>query len=513
MFKHFASVGAWTLVSRMTGFASSIVMAQVLGAGRLADAFFVAFRIPNHFRNIFAEGAFNAAYVPSYTRLKILKGPEAARNFSSQIFTLLLVTQLALLAAAWLAMPWVIRLLAPGYDGDPEKFALALTMTRITFPYLALIVLVTLHSATLNANRQFAAAAAAPVLLNITMIGFLLAAFAFPNAGLAASYGVLASGFLQLLLVMVAARRAGVLEGVAWPRFDGELKRFFTVLGPAVIGSAGVQIAIFADTILASLLPDGGQSSINYADRLYQLPIGVIGIAAGTVLLPEMSRRMAEEDAEGAHKAQNLSMGVTLALTAPFCVAFLAMPELFMRAAFMRGAFSGDDAAAAGEVLWAYGFGLMAVVLIRSAVASFQSVGNLRTPMIVSLIAMAVNVALKIGLIGLYGAPGLAMATAAGSWINLTLLAVLALRAGLMRPDAQLARIAAAAGNGALWLVVVVLWLDAPISGACDGLGRYADLAHLGLIGGLGVLVYGGLLLWQFRLMRIAPPLPGLRRR
>ena len=508
MLKHFASVGGLTLVSRLTGFASGIVMAQVLGAGRLADAFFVAFRIPNHFRAIFAEGAFNAAYVPTYTRLTILRGPKAAKAFSSQIFTLLLLSQLALLALAWLFMPQVIQLLAPGYERDPEKFALAQTMTRITFPYLGLIVLVTLHSATLNANRKFAAAAFAPVLLNVTVIGFLAVAFKFPDAGIAASIGVLVSGFLQLVFVMVAARRAGVLESVAWPRWNADLKRFFTTLGPAVLGSAGVQIAIFADTIIASTLGDGGQSSINYADRLYQLPIGVIGIAAGTVLLPEMSRLMAEDDPAGARTAQNTSIAVTLALTAPFCIAFLAVPELIMRVAFVRGAYTASDALASANVLWAYAFGLLAVVLIRSAVASFQSIGDLRTPMVVSLIAVAINVALKIGLIKPLGAPGLAFATSAGSWINLGLLTLLALRAGLMKPDAKLAKIAAATFNASLWLVLALLWVEMPLAGLCARLGSYADLAHLAALSALSLLVYAGFMLAQFRLMDL--PLPGM---
>ena len=506
MLRHFASVGALTLLSRLTGFASGIVLAQVLGAGKLADAFFVAFRIPNHFRAIFAEGAFNAAYVPTYTRLRILRGPETAKAFSSQIFTLLLLSQLVLLGVAWLLMPQVVALLAPGYQSDPEKFALAQQMTRITFPYLALIVLVTLHSATLNANRRFAAAAFAPVLLNLSMIGFLLVAWRFPNAGIAASVGVLVSGFLQLILVMAAARRAGVLEGIAVPRWTPEIKRFFATLGPAVLGSAGVQIAIFADTIIASTLPDGGQSSVNYADRLYQLPIGVIGIAAGTVLLPEMSRRVAEEDFAGASLVQNRTMAAAIALTAPFCAAFLAVPELIMRVAFVRGAYAPADALASANVLWAYAFGLMAVVLIRAAVASFQARGDLRTPMIVSLTAVAVNVGLKIFLVRPLGAPGLAFATAAGAWINLTLLALLAIRAGSMAPDRHLAGIVAATLGATLWLVLALLWLEPPLTAFSARFGPLADLAHLGLLAGACALVYIGLMLVQMRMLGIAVP-------
>ena len=199
-----------------------------------------------------------------------------------------------------------------GFD-DPEKFGLAVTMTRITFPYLLCVTLVTLQSGTLNANRRFVAAAFAPVVLNLVMVAFLAFAFLFPNAGIAASVGVTVSGVLQLALLAVAARRAGVVERLERLRWTPDVKRFFAALGPAVIGSAGVQIAIFADTIISTLLPTGGPSSLYYAERIYQLPIGVVGIAAGTVLLPEMSRRLAQGAPGAARHAQNRTMALTFA--------------------------------------------------------------------------------------------------------------------------------------------------------------------------------------------------------
>ena len=501
MLKHLASVGGFTLLSRLTGFINSIVLADVLGAGKLADAFFVAFRIPNHFRAIFAEGAFNAAYVPAYTQLKTQQGDRAAGLFASQIFTLLLVSQLVMLALAWLFTPQLLGLLAPGYAADPEKFGLAVHMTRITFPYLLCMVLVTLHSGTLNANRHFAVAAFAPVLLNLTMIAFLALAFLFPDAGIAASIGITVSGFLQLAMLMLAARRAGLIERLAWPRWSADTSGFFRRLLPAVIGSAGTQIAIFADTIIASTLPEGAQSSINYADRLYQLPIGMLGVAAGTVLLPEMSRRLAGGDAAGASLAQNRTLALTIALTAPFAVAFVGLPQLILEAAFVRGKYSVADAAASGAVLWAYGLGLMAAVCIRSVVASFQSRGDLRTPMVVSLLAVAINLALKIGLTGPFGAPGLALATAAGFWINFGLLAVLAWRAGFLRLDRALLAPLACTGNASLFLMLVVLWADDRIALWTAPLGPWAALAHLGSVGMVGSIVYFGLMAGQMKLL------------
>lgn len=507
MFKQFASVGGLTLISRLSGFARDVVMADVLGAGRLADAFLVALRIPNNFRQIFAEGAFNAAYVPAYTRLQVQKGPEAARQFFAQLYSLLLASQLILLAIAWAFMPQIISLIAPGYRSDPGKFALAATMTRITFPYLTCIVLVTLHSATLNANRKFAAAASVSILLNLCIIAFLALGFLFPNAGIAASVGVLVAGFVQLAFIILAARRAGLSESLAMPRWNADLKHFFKVLGPAVIGSAGLQIAIFVDTILASTLGNGAQSSINYADRLYLLPIGVIGVAAGTVLLPEMSRRHSQGNTKGAHAAQNTTLTVTWALTAPFFIAFLTIPDLLLNAAYVRGKFTIADAIAAGQVLWAYGLGIMAVVSVRSAVASFQAVGDLRTPMYASLIAIAANVALKLVLIKPFGVAGLALATAAGAWINLYLLIYLARRRGLMRFDDALVKTLACTINSALWLAVIVRGAYEPIAKLASHFGHFAAITQVLLLALAGGLVYSGLMFSQLRLLSIEVPI------
>jgi putative peptidoglycan lipid II flippase len=445
MFRSFLSVGGFTLLSRLTGFVRDLFLGALLGAGAMADAFFVAFRLPNYFRAIFGEGAFNTAYVPSYARVLTTEGDAEAKHFASQIFTVLFASQVVLLALAYAFTPFLVRLIAPGFETDPEKFALAVRMTRITFPYLLFITLVTLHSGTLNAHGRFAAAAFAPVLLNLTMIGFLVVAFLFPNAGEAASWGIVVSGVLQLGLVMFAARRHGLLEGFATPRLSADIRQFFGALGPAVIGSAGSQIAILADTIIASMLPTGAVASISYADRLYQLPIGVVGIAAGTVLLPQMSRRLASGDAAGAARAQNRTMALTLALSAPFFVAFVLVSEPILRGAFLRGAFTAEDAARSASVLAAYGVGLLPIVLIRSAVASFQSRGDTKTPMLVALGAIGTNVLLKLALYQSLGAAGLALATSVGNWLNLAGLTLLALRRGLMRPDMHLAEVAAAA--------------------------------------------------------------------
>lgn len=496
MIRSILSVGGWTLVSRVTGFARDVVMAAVMGAGPMADAFVVAFRLPNHFRAIFGEGAFNTAFVPAYAGLSEAGAPGAAKGFADRIFALMLVVQLALLALALPLMPLVVRALAPGFSEDPERFALAVSLTRITFPYLLFMTLVTLVSGILNAHRRFAAAAGAPVLLNLAMLAALALAFLFPNAAYAAAWGVAVSGVLQFALVWWDARRAGIAPGLARPALrDPAMTKFFKVLGPAVIGSAGFQIAAFADTIIASLLPTGAVSALYYADRLYQLPFGVIAIAAGTVLLPEMSRRIAAGDVAGAHAAQNRAAGFSLALSAPFTVAFLTLPGLIMAALFQRGAFSAEDAARAAEVLAAYGLALPAVVLVRSAVPSFTARQDTMTPLWASLSAILVNVALKLVLTGPYGVTGLALATAISQWVNLAILVGLAWRRGWTAPGRTLGLTVLGVALACAALALLALYGLPLADRLVPALPHGREIAVLGLLGLAGAALYGLLLL------------------
>ncbi|MCI0466065.1 MAG: polysaccharide biosynthesis C-terminal domain-containing protein, partial [Beijerinckiaceae bacterium] len=370
-------------------------------------------------------------------------------------------------------------------------------------PYLLFITLVTLQSGTLNAHGRFAAAAFAPVLMNLSMILFLLLAFLFPNPAFAASWGLTVSGVLQLILTSAAAYRCGIFERFTGAPMTSHIKRFLATLLPAVIGSAGTQIALFADTIIGSLLPAGGVSSIYYADRIYQLPIAVIGIAAGTVLLPEMSRFFAAGNAQAALHAQNRTMALTLALAAPFFIAFIMIPEAIMRGVFLRGAFTAQAASASASVLAAYGFGLIAIVLLRPAVASFQAQGDTKTPMLIALFAIAVNVGLKIALFKPLGASGLAAATAAGAWINLLFLAFLAIRQGAMKIDLYFWKTATAVTAAACILAVFALFAAAPVQRLAASLGPFADVFALALLGAAGALVYGLALFAGLRIAKV----------
>ena len=509
MIKSLLSVGGFTILSRLTGLVRDTILSGVLGAAGAMDMFGFGFRFTNHFRAIFGEGAFNAAFVPTYASTMETRGVVAAQAFANQMFTLLLGMQLALLALAWSFMPQIIGWLAPRFTATPEGYELAVTLTRITFPYLMFITLVTLLTGALNAHRRFAAGAFAPVLLNLAMIGCLAVALIFPSAAHAAAGGVLLAGFLEFLLLLVAAARAGLAAEFRLPRWSAETGRFFRTIGPAIIGSAGVPIAMLADSLIAASLPEGSLSAMYYADRLYQLPIGVIGIAAGTVLLPEMSRRIAAGDPGGALHAQNRTMALTIALSSPFVILFLLLPDLVMRGVFVHGRFSLADAGAAGAVLASYAWGLLAIVLIRSAVASFQARGDTRIPMLASLAGVGVNIALKLMLYARYGAAGLAFATAAGAWVNFALLVALALQAGSMRPDATLLRTGAAAGAASLVLAALA-WLLADFLGAqVANLGVWRYATQLALLGGLGIVAYGTVLLAGLRLLQV--PLPGRR--
>src|SRR2546423_5698340 len=500
MINRVLTVGGLRLLSRVTGFLRDIVMAAVLGAGPVADAFLVAFRLPNHYRAIFAEGAFAAAFVPAYARIRTQRGPAAAKLFGDRIFTVLLASQIVLLLLALIFTRVVSGLLAPGFRNDPTRFDLAVALTRITFPYLLLMALVTLFSGILNSVERFAAAAAAPILLTLTMVAPLVTAAFFPTPGHAAAWGVLLAGLFEVALVGGAALRADVMTTLRKPILDEDVKRFFKALGPATVGSAGVQLALFADTIIASFLAAGALSALYYADRLYQLPGGVIGIAVGTVLLPEMARRIAAGDDEGARAAQERALEFTLLVAIPCVAAFLVVPDLIMRALFMRGKFTPADANAAAMTLAAYTIGLIPFVLMRSTVATFLARGDTATTVKAALAAAAVHIVFKI--VVLYfttlAQVGLALATSIGTWINFGLILWFGLRAGFMSFDAAFKRavlkllLAGIALTAALW---IAQW---PVLAMTAGFpGKHTWLALL-LLGFLGALVYGGAILGLF---------------
>ena len=438
MIERILTVGGLTLLSRVTGFARDIILAAMLGAGPVADAFFVAFRLPNHFRAIFAEGAFNAAFVPAYARIREQSGAERAGLFADRIFTLLLASQIVLLALALLFTPQVIDLLAPGFARDPGRFALAVDLTRITFPYLLLITLVTLYGGILNALQRFAAAAAASTLLNLSMMATLALAAFFPSAGQAAAWGVLISGVLQVLLVGGDAWRAGVMPVLRWPELDADVRRFFRALGAGhgrLDGRAARAVCRHHHRQLprrrravGALLRRPPQSVADRRHRHRRRHRGAAGNGAAHRRGRRKRRRARAEPGDRVHVAVGDPVSRCLHRHSRFADARL----------FARGAFTDADALAAGQTLAAYAIGLLPFVLIRSTVATFFARGDTATPVKAALIAAAVNIAFKFLLMGPLAQVGLALATSIGAWINLALVMWFSASAGHAGMDERL---------------------------------------------------------------------------
>jgi len=493
MFRALLSVGGFTLLSRATGFLRDIVMASILGRGLLSDAFMVAFRLPNHFRTIFAEGAYNAAFVPLYSSLK----GESARTFSRNMLGWQIIIQVVLLIAALIAMPWVVAVLAPGFTERPEQMALAVELTRITFAYLLCVAIVTHLGGMLNAERKFWAAAAAPICLNLAMAASLSVAFIYPTAAHAAAWGVFAGGVAEVVLLVIAARSVGLPVVPLWPTLTEDVRTFGARFGPAALGAAGVQISLLADTMLASFLAVGELTSLYYADRVNQLPMGVVGVALGTVLLPEISRSLAAGDEAKAARSFNRATEIGLLLTLPCVATFMAFPDVIMEGLFARGAFDIAAAQAAAGVLVAYGMGLPAFVILRTVTPLFHARGDTRTPVIATVASIVVNLGVKLALIvGLsFGAIGLALGTSIGAWLNLAILAVIAGSRGFLKLDARLTiggpRIIAAAVFAALvsWLVA------APLGEALAGVTFLRAESYLALLGLTALGSYGVALL------------------
>ncbi|MGB8601473.1 MAG: murein biosynthesis integral membrane protein MurJ [Rhizomicrobium sp.] len=434
MFKRLLTVSGFTALSRLTGFLSSMVMAYVLGAGMASDAFMAAFRLPNTFRSIFGEGAFNNAFLPRYAAINTREGAVEAARFADEIYSWQIAAQLFLLVVAMVAMRWIIAILAPGFSAHPGQAELAAELSRITFPYLIMTVSSVQLSAMLNAVGKFAAAAAWSILLNLTMMACLFGASWFPSAAHAAACGVFIGGVVQLAFIATAAARQTLRLHIRLPRWTPRVKEFLLALGSATVGSASVQISVFIDTVIASFLPIGGLTALYYADRINQLPTGTLAIALGTVLLPEMANLLAKGDRAGADAAQNRSAALGLLLTLPFVAVFFLIPDVIMRALFAHGHFDAAAAQLSAMALAGYGVGLPAFVLIRSVSATFYARGDTNSPMRATLLAFAVNIALKFVFVWGFGlgVAGIALGTAIGAWINVTSLVVMARRQSLI---------------------------------------------------------------------------------
>ena len=492
--RSFATVGGLTGVSRILGFLRDILIAAALGTGPVADAFFVAFRLPNLFRRLFGEGAFNAAFVPLFARRLEQDSEAAAKAFAEQALSILLSVLLGLTVLAMAFMPWVMLLLAPGFTESPEKFDLAVELSRITFPYLLFMALTALLSGLLNSLYRFAAAAAAPILLNIFFIAALL--LVVPHAerpGLVLAWTVAAAGCGQFLLLMVAAGRAGMALKLPRPRLNPAMRRLWSLMVPGLLSAGALQINLMVGTIIASLQA-GAVSYLYYADRVYQLPLGLIGIAMGIVLLPELTRKLRGGAEAAAMTSLNRGLEFALLLTLPATAALLVIPWPITVTLFERGLFDRAASDATAAALAAFALGLPAYVLVKVLQPAFFAREDTVRPFHFSLVSVVANIVLALLLFWPLGHVGLALATSIAAWLQAGLLAA-SLRARKQitldaRCRKRLPRIvlASALMGAALWGASLLLldWFDAGVT------LQVAALAALVL---LGLALYVGLAL------------------
>lgn len=461
-----ATVGGFTLLSRIVGFVRDIVLSAVLGSGAIADAFFVAFKLPNFFRRLFAEGAFSAAFVPLFARELQGEGREAAVTFARQAHAALLVVLLPLSIVLILGMRQVLSVIAPGLRAEPATFDLAVTFGRIAFPYLIFISLASLYGGVLNGIDRFAEVAFTPVLLNIALIGAVLGLTPFlPNSGYAAAIGVAIAGFLQWLWLLFSCRRDGVGIMLVRPRWTEHVAKLVKLATPVAIGGGAQQISVVLDVVWASWMPTGTISAQYYADRIAQLPLGVVGIAVGTALLPLLSRQLRAGQTESAMANQNRAIEFGLLFSLPSLVALWLLADPIIRILFERGKFTPDDTLRTASALAAYAFGLPAFVLVKALTPGFFAREDTRTPLYVALVSIGANIVLNVVFLLATNLEvvGIALASTLSGWLNTVMLGAVLMRRRQWVPDPRLKRrfartaLASVGMGGVLWVSLIPL--------------------------------------------------------
>lgn len=494
--KAFFTVGSFTFLSRILGYVRDLLIAATVGTGPIAEAFFVAFRIPNMFRRIFAEGAFNAAFLPSYSRILSEEGQAGATSFARQTLGIMLGILIPFSLLLIWQMPLVIGLIAPGFNPDSSRYALAIIYARIMFAYLGFMAFTALFSAILQAHNRFAAAAAAPMLLNLFFIAALLIVLPFTgNAGLVMAWAVFVSGIAQVFLVIWAIRRQGLSVLRPYLSWNPRIKQLIVLIGPGILSAGIWQINTFINTVIAST-EQGAVAFLYYADRLYQLPLGLIGVAFGVVLLPSLSRALRAGDEAKGNIA--LSQGVELSsfFTFPAMIAMLIIPQSLCLGLFERGDFMRSDTLNTAQALFMLGLGVPAAVLVKVFMPGFYARQDTKTPMFHAAIAVLCNISLALLLFSLLkkegqGFIGLAAATTCSGWVMAFLQAKSLLKRGFWQPKltpllGQLGRSFAASLLMASGLYIVQLYSFAHIA-ELDSLTRFIAVLILSF---LGLLIY-----------------------
>ncbi|MDT0575757.1 murein biosynthesis integral membrane protein MurJ [Croceicoccus sp. F390] len=496
--RNVGTIGGLTAVSRVFGFARDILLARVLGAGLAADAFQLAFILPNTFRRLFAEGAFSVAFVPMYTRaLHSADGPDgagglAAQKFANDVLAVFVWVLLGFSALAMLAMPGIVWLLASEFKEIPGKFELSVTLAQITFPYLALVSVVAMLSGVLNARSRFAPGAFVPVLLNIVLIsgigvGYYLRGDSGDNVVVATTLAVAVAvaGAAQLAYMAWATRRVGVVLTLRLPKLTPEVRRLAKLILPATFGAGIYQISQFVDTFFATSLPQGSLTLLKLADRLNQMPLGIVGIALGTAILPMLARHIQTDDRAGAQRLQTNAVEIAMLLTLPAAVALAICAPAFATAFFVGGQMTQANGDTMGRIVMALVAGLPAYVLVKVFQPAFFSREDTRTPVWIAAGALIINIAINFAVVPVFGIVGLAGATAFTAWLNVTTLYVVLHRRGWYRADLHLVgRIGRQ--TAAVGVMAVALWLVVPLMAE-----NYSGGA-LDRVWSLGVLVLGG---------------------
>jgi putative peptidoglycan lipid II flippase len=492
MLRGILTVGGWTMASRLLGFARDILIAALIGAGPVADAFFVANRLPNLFRRLFGEGAFNAAFVPAFSGLLASEGRDAAQRFAEQAAAVMAFWLVGLTVVAEVFMPQVMAALAPGFREIPAKFDLAVTLSRIAFPYMPLICLTALLSGVLNGLDKFAAAAAAPLLYNITSIGFMIGLMGLvPTTGHALAYGVSVSGVFQLGLVAWAVRRAGMRLHLPRPRLTPRMRLLLRRMAPGLLGAGVTQLNLSVDVIIGSLLPPGTVAILYYADRINQLPLGTIGAAVGTALLPTLSRQVHGATPREAIATLNRAIEYALVLTLPAALALAVANVPIIAVLFGRGAFDPAHVLKSAGALACYAVGLPAFVMVKVFIPAFFARGDTGTPVKIGMGAIALNLALNVAFMGPLQHLGPALASSVAAWANIGALAFVLHRRGHFARDALLSRRVPRMLGAALVMVAVLWAMEHTVYAALDtGGGNGLRWIGLALLVGSGLLAY-----------------------
>ena len=464
----FAVVGVNTLGSRVLGFVRDSVIAAALGTGFIADAWVVAFRMPNMFRSLFAEGAFNSSFVPLFSRRLEEDGREGALRFAEESLGALLLAVTAFTVVVEIFMPQFTHLIAPGFRADPDQFELTVTLSRIAFPYLVFMALVALQGGMLNALGHYAIPAFSPTLLNIVLVIMLYALKPFvPTVGHALAWGVIAAGIAQFVIIYWGLTRAGMVPALHRPRLTPNVRRLAVLAFPGVISSGITQVNILVGTMI-STGQAGAAAVLYYADRVYQLPLGVIGIAVSVVLLPTLTRALRSGNEAGALESQNRSLEFTLFLTLPAAAAIATIPLPIVTVLFQHGHFLAADSARTAQSLVAFGLGLPAFVLIKGLTPGFFAREDTVSPLKFAALSIAVNVVTSLTLIFVFHfesrALAIAIATALASWLNTAMLGGTLARRGYLKPDRQLVTrlprmvVASVLMGAALWATSAAIW-------------------------------------------------------